>query len=629
MEIEAVDPLALRAAAKYRRKSLLQLKRLVFTSVGLVWSAERRLFIGLVLLQLAAAVLLVGQVLAVRSVLQAILVQVDQADTSRVAVPILVLAVLTGLSAICGSLQTQLQRLLGEHVAHAMWNRVLDVSTRVSLRHFESSEFFNQLSRVQTSALSRPYQVTQGLLSMAGALVASVALGAALFTLAPVLVPLVAIGGVPVLLASRRESRLEFDFSVQQTPTLRLRSYLGMLQLGRDEAKEVRALGLGPWLTARFNRLYASYLADLRAHVRQRTGLSVLGQVGAAVVLGATLLVMVWLIGRGLLDIAGAGAALVAIRMLTTQVQLVFRGAQSVFESGLFLDDLDDFLALGALAREEDRGAEAPTGFSTIRVEGVTFSYPEAAHPALRGVDVELSAGQIVALVGENGSGKTTLAKLLAGLYKPDAGAIRWDGRDLSEFGSSSVRERVTVVFQDFVRFALTATENIAAGRIGVPVDPERVRAAARSAGAERTLDGLPRGFDTILSRIFAGGQDLSGGQWQRIALARSFYRDAPLVILDEPTASLDPRAEHALFTTLRTALHGRTALFISHRFATVRGADRIYVLHEGQVVEQGTHEELIDRAGRYAELYRLQSTVRVGEATGDGAEARTAGDLQ
>lgn len=622
MDAGAVDPLTLRAAARYRRKSLGQLKRLVFTSIALVWSADRRLFTGLIVLQFAAAALLVAQVLAVRSVLQAIITLDQRADVSAVAGWILVLAILTGMSAICGSLQTQLQRLLGEHVAHAMWNRVLDVSTKVGLRHFESSEFFNQLSRVQMSALSRPYQVTQGLLSMAGATVASVALGVALFSLAPVLVPLVAIGGVPVLLASRRESRLEFDFSVQQTPAIRLRAYFGLLQLGRDEAKEVRALGLGSWLTERFNGLYASYLADLRSHVRRRTGLSVLGQLGASIVLGATLLLMVWLIMQGALDIAGAGAALVAIRMLMTQVQLVFRGAQSVFESGLFLDDLDDFLALGAQAREEDQGAAAPAGFDTIRVEGVSFSYPESTRQALQDVDVELNAGEIVALVGENGSGKTTLAKLLAGLYEPDGGSIRWDDHDLSQLSSSSVRERVTVVFQDFVRFALTATENIAAGRIGPPIDPQRVREAARSAGAEQVLDGLPNGFDTILSRMFAGGQDLSGGQWQRVALARSFYRDAPLVILDEPTASLDPRAEHELFTTLRSALRGRTALFISHRFATVRGADRIYVLHEGRVVEQGTHEELIDAAGRYAELYRLQSSVHVGGVSADGGDA-------
>ena len=608
-----VDPIALRAAARSRRKSFGRLKQLVAASVSLVWSAGRGLFIGLVALQIVAAGLLAGQVLAVQWVLQSILAVGNEANAGVVALPILVLAGLTAVSAISGSLQGHLQRLLGEKVAHAMWDRVLNVSTGVSLRHFESPEFFNRLSRVQMNALSRPYQVTQGLLTMGSALLASIALSLALLTLAPVLVPLVAIGGIPVLLASRRESRLEFDFSVKQTPALRLRSYFALLQMGRDEAKEIRAFGLGRWLVGRFDAIYSAYISDLRRHVRRRALLGLLGQVGAAVVLGVTLLAMVWLIARGSLSVAGAGAALVAIRLLTNQVQQVFKGVQTVFESGLFLDDLNEFLALGQASQEEDKGDEAPESFRLVKVEDVRFRYPESSAEALRGVRVELRAGEIVALVGENGSGKTTLAKLLAGLYEPAAGRIAWDDRDLAEFRPSSIRERVTVVFQDFVRYALTGTENIAVGRIDVPADPDQVRAAARSASAEGFLSALPRGFDTVLSRIFAGGQDLSGGQWQRVALARSFYRDAPLVILDEPSAALDPRAEYDLFATLREALQGRTALFISHRFSTVRGADRIYVLHEGAVVEEGTHEQLIERDGRYAELYNLQTEVRVG----------------
>jgi ATP-binding cassette subfamily B protein len=615
VDVDPADPLALRVAARSGSKSLGRLRTLVRTSLALVWVSGKRLLLALVAVQILAAVAMAAQVLAVEQVLSGILAaQGDNGDhvMDQVLVPVVVLATLSALAAAAGAVQVQMQRLLGESVGRTMWAKVLAVATGVGLRYFESPEFYNRLNRVQTSAVVRPYQVTQGLLSMASAFAASLGLGITLFVISPLLLPLVVVAGIPLLLTSGRASRLEFEFSVRQTPAVRLRGYFTMLQTGRDEAKEVRAFGLAGWLAARFDGLYAAYLHDLRAHVLRRGLLSLVGQLGAAVVLGGTLIALVALIDRGDIGVAEAGAAIVAIRLLATQIQALFRGVQSIFESGLFLDDLRQFLALGEAAIDEDQGQDAPERFDQVRAEDVRFRYPDADREALKGVDVELRAGEVVALVGENGSGKTTLAKLLAGLYEPDGGRVLWDGQDVSTFRPSSLRQRIAVVFQDFVHYALPATENISLGRVDQPVDPARVRSAAAAAGAETMLDRLPNGFDTVLSRLFAGGTDLSGGQWQRVALARSFYRDAPLVILDEPSASLDPRAEHELFATLRDALRSRTALFISHRFSTVRGADRIYVLHEGEIVEQGTHDELVARNGRYAELYRLQTELQV-----------------
>ncbi|WP_036565171.1 ABC transporter ATP-binding protein [Nocardioides halotolerans] len=607
------DPLALRVAARSGSKSMGRLWGLVRSSLVLVWSSGKRLLSALVAVQILSALALAATVLTIQQVLSGIL---DAQDGGRVMgdvlVPVIVLASLSGVAAVAGAVQGQLQRLLGESVARTMWGKVLGVATGVGLRFFESPDFYNRLNRVQTSAMLRPHQVTTGLLSMAGALAACVGLGVTLVTISPILLPLVVIAGIPLLITSSRESRIEFEFSVRQTPAVRLRGYFTVLQSGRDEAKEVRAFGLPAWLAARFDDLYATYLRDLRAHVIRRGLLSLVGQLGAAVVLGGTLIALVALIDRGDIGVAEAGAAIVAIRLLATQVQALFRGAQSIFESGLFLDDLRQFLALGEIAVEEDEGQEPPERFEMIRAEDVRFRYPGAPRDALQGVDIELRAGEVVALVGENGSGKTTLAKLLAGLYQPDGGRVTWDGHDVAAFRPSSLRQRIAVVFQDFVRYALPATDNIALGRIDRPVDPLRVRAAATAAGADSKLEGLPHGYDTILSRMFTGGTDLSGGEWQRVALARSFYRDAPLLILDEPSSALDPRAEHELFATLRDALRDRTALFISHRFSTVRGADRIYVLHEGEIVEQGTHDELVSRDGRYAELFRLQSQLQI-----------------
>jgi ATP-binding cassette subfamily B protein len=247
-------------------------------------------------------------------------------------------------------------------------------------------------------------------------------------------------------------------------------------------------------------------------------------------------------------------------------------------------------------------------------VEDVSFTYPAGEEPALRGVSMTIESGEIVALVGENGSGKTTLAKLLAGLYPPDSGVIRWDGVDIATVDRADLSRSIAPIFQDFVRFHLAARDNIGLGRVDRVDDLDGITEAARYADADGFIAALPAGYETRLGPEFVGGTDLSVGQWQRIALARAFFRGAPFVILDEPTASLDARAEHDLFERIRGLLAGRTVLLISHRFSSVRSADRIYVLDGGRVVESGTHDELMAQSGLYAELFSLQAAAYLTE---------------
>jgi ATP-binding cassette subfamily B protein len=311
------------------------------------------------------------------------------------------------------------------------------------------------------------------------------------------------------------------------------------------------------------------------------------------------------------MSLADAAAAAAAILLLGQRVVFGGFGAANLYESALFIRDIVSFLeldtpprpALNGVAAQPLRRAPFP-----VVARDVSFSYPGSDRPALDGVSLAIEPGEIVALVGENGSGKTTLAKLLGALYVPTAGDVLWDGASTALADRDALRRDAAVIFQDFIRYSLPARDNIALGRHERRDDDAAVRAAAAGTGAHDDIVGLPQGYETMLGPAFEGGTDLSLGQWQRLALARVFFRDAPFVILDEPTAALDARAEAQLFEAIRTLLGGRSVLLISHRFSSVRTADRIHVLHDGRIAEAGTHCDLMDAGGRYAELFTLQA---------------------
>ncbi|MCW2666285.1 MAG: putative ABC-type multidrug transport system, ATPase and permease component, partial [Frankiales bacterium] len=601
--------LEMAVAAGSRRKSAADLPRLVRDALQLVWSAGRRTTVIALGLQVAVALSLFVQVLLVKYALDAVLEASREGTSIRPAVlPVALLALASAATNAASTVAGYQQRLLAELVSREVWRRILAVSEAVELAAYEDPAFYDQAQRVRVSAAARTVQVTQALVSLLGGGIGVLAGGAALLALAPALVPLLLLTGVPLYVTSRRAGRLEFDFAVEQGPAYRERGYLERVLTGRDEAKEVRAFALAPRLRQRWERSQAGYLDALRRHLRRRNRLALLGNGASALLTALTLVVVLVLVDRGSLGLSSAAAALVGVRLLAGRVQQGVQGLSALYECALFLEDLATFLQRRPQALAGRPAEPAPASFDELRLDDVSYTYPHAARPSLTGVDVTIRRGQVVALVGENGSGKTTLAKLLAALYEPTSGAVRWDGRDMRELDPVSIRERIAVIFQDFVRYQLPARDNIALGRADAEVDDEAVRAAARQSGAAAFLERLPLGYDTILSKEFAGGVDLSLGQWQRVALARAFARDAPLVVLDEPSASLDARAEHDLFERIRSLLAGRTVLLISHRFSTVRTADLIYVLKDGQVVEQGNHEALMRAQGLYAELFTLQA---------------------
>jgi ATP-binding cassette subfamily B protein len=437
-------------------------------------------------------------------------------------------------------------------------------------------------------------------------MVGVVGVSAALIAIEPLLIPLVLTVLFPAWLAASRRSSAFWRFFWRMTPSDRERNYVGSLLSGRDEAKEVRAFGLGRLLLERWNRLFDHRLKELRSVARRQLLFTLMSTAAIGLLLGGVVLLVAFLASTGRVSLAEAGVALAGIAVVGARLAGAGWAVSTLSEAGFYLDDFSEFLRL---AQEPPPATRAtPSGFKQITAAGISFTYPSSDQPALTDVSLHIDAGEVVALVGENGSGKSTLAKVLAGLYRPTAGKVAWDGVGIANVDQTEFSRKVAVIFQDFLRYHLSASDNIGLGRYDAAGDRASIIAAAEQAGADGFIDKLSDGYDTLLGPEFLGGIDLSVGQWQRMALARAFFRNAPFVILDEPTAALDAKAEHELFDKIRTLLKGRTVLLISHRFSSVRTADRIYVLHEGQVVEDGTHHELVAAGGRYAEMFNLQA---------------------
>jgi ATP-binding cassette subfamily B protein len=606
----AFDPLAYLQSAVSEPKSVQGFIGLTARSLRMAKRASPRLFWINLCLSFAAAGLMLVQVLLGKLILDELL-STGQSPSVQTILPLVVaLAASTALSGLAASSQQQLQRLLGEEVQRLTWVGITSVTTSVPLETFEDPEFFDALQRVKTNAVLRPLTLTQGIVQVVSGLFGVVGLTLALLLIQPVLVAVLLAGSLPLWLISRKTGQVEFRFRVGQTTQLRLNEYLINTLSGRDESKEIRAFGLSSVLRRRWLQNYAGYLADYRAHIRRRLALGGLNALVTTVVTSASLGVLVWLIVSHRIGVASGGAALLAVRLLGGNLQQTFFGVGELFESALFLRDYDEFLA-----REPRSSSGSPDpkpkvpAFSDLSLSNVGFRYPGSESWALRGVTLTLRAGETIALVGENGSGKTTLAKLLGQLYAPTRGQILWDGVDTSTLDVSALRSHIGVIFQDFMRYQLSARENIAFGRTEKLDDLEAVHLAAEQAGADGFLRALPAGYDTGLGKQYQGGLDLSGGQWQRVALARAYFRDASLLVLDEPTSSMDARSEHRLFQQVRRLEAGRTLVLISHRFSTVREADRIFVMDKGAIIEEGSHAELMRLGGRYAELFELQAS--------------------
>lgn len=600
---------ALRPIDRFR--GLSHLPRVTRQALGLVREAAPRLVSLCLGLQVLAAVVAGLQILVIKRLVTGLLDLAGAANPSASSILPELLA-LVGATLIAGgatAILTNRQRLLAEIVGRRTTDRIVDVAARVPFASFEDPDFYDHLQRSTVAATIRPLETVNSLMALLLGTLTSIGIGVALMTLHPLLLPLVGLAAIPLLLTTLANSRQAYAFEYGMTAHARERLYLFELFTDRDAAKELRMFQAGGYLRHRYDGLSDERVQRMRDFLRGRLRVALVGTTGAAVATAGAIGSLAWLLGTNRIGIATATTAAVAMVVLAGRLTAVTTALGTLVESGLFLDDLGRFLRRAAQATEREAPAGlAPPALRELQAEHLWFTYPTADRPVLRDVSLSVGPGEVVALVGENGSGKTTLVKLLCRLYEADRGFIAYDGVDVGELGTERVQAGLTVLFQDFVRYHLAAGDNIHLGRSTEDADPERIQAAADRAGIRTVLEGLPAGYATRLGPEFSGGRDLSGGQWQRLALARSFYRAGSFLIMDEPTAALDPRAEHLLFEDLRRLAAGKSVLLISHRFANVRMADRIYVLEQGEIAEHGTHDELMAANGLYASLFELQA---------------------
>lgn len=581
-------------------------------TLALVWSTERALCLATLGLMVLAGAVPTAMAWVGRGVIDtaAALAAAGDAEADRGTlwwwVGIEAALALALLAATRGG--DVIRALMRVRLAHRVERMILDRARRLPLSAFEDSRFYDRLVRARREASTRPLSTVARVASLAQGGVSLLGVGVLLWAFSPWAVLGLAVAAVPAVVAEAKFSGHAFALANLRAPEARERAYLGMLMTRDDYAKEVRAFGLGRELLSRFDEVFARVYPEDRSLAIRRGTWGWITSTASSIAYFCIYGGIAWATAAGRLTLGEMAMYVALVRQGQGAMVGVLTTIGGAYEDNLYLSNLFGFLDHPVPAEERglDRGPRPGDG---IRFEGVAFRYPGAERDALHDVDLHLPPGTTLALVGGNGSGKTTLVKLLTRLYRPTRGRILLDGLDLERWDEEALRRRVSLVFQDFIRYQLRAGDNIGLGDIGRADDELGWRRAARQGLAAPFVEALPQGYQTQVGRWFEGGVELSGGQWQKLALSRAFMRrDADVLVLDEPTAAVDPEAEDAFFQHVRQRSGGRTVVLVSHRFSTVRAADLIVVLDDGRVIERGPHEALVAAQGRYARLFTLQA---------------------
>jgi len=603
------------SATRFEAQQFLGVFRYTRRAIDLVWQTSRRLTLGLVLLTLVVGSLPAVAAYLGKLIVDAVLLAMHVYETTGaieyqpllnyVLLEALILTCLSAAQRATTAHQALLRGLLGQKV-NVM---ILEKAQTLALAQFEDSEFYDKLTRARREASTRPLALVNKTFSLLQNGIALMGFSFLLIQFSPWVMLLLFIGALPVFIAETKFSGDAFQIFRFRSQETRTQIYLETLLAREDTIKEVKLFQLGDLLLGRYKSIFDKLFIENRLLIlRRETWGFILGLLGTLTFYAA----YAWVIFEtviGKITLGDMTMYLLVFKQGQTAVSASLTSVSGMYEDNLYLSNLYEYLEQPVPNESGDLAMGTLPG-DGLRFEGVSFTYPGANKPALENISLHIKPGQSLALVGENGSGKTTLIKLLTRLYDPSTGRILLDGSDLKDWNPQALRQRVGVIFQDFVRYQFLVGENIGIGDISAFEDEERWHTAAKAGMADDFIQRMPEKYHTQLGRWFKGGQELSGGQWQKIALSRAFMREkADILVLDEPTSAMDAEAEAQMFDYFRSHTLNKMAILISHRFSTVRMADQIVLINQGQILEEGNHQELMQLNQRYAQLFNLQAS--------------------
>lgn len=582
-------------------------------ALRLVWQSGQSWTMASVALIIVQSTLPLLSLYLMKLVVDAVATGLADPDKGVAFRKVAILVGLLGTVTLVGELSRSIARLVSEAQAQAVTDHVSNLlhakSIEVDLEYYENSQYYDTLHRAQQEAPFRPTRIVDGLLKVGKSGISLLAMGGLLFSLNWSFVAILFAAGFPIVLVRLRYADKLYDWQCKQTPVERQAGYLNWMLTRDMYAKELRVFDLGTLFMRRFSDIRTQLRRERLEIATRRSVAELVGQVCVTLALFGSYAFITYRTVQGTITMGDLVMYYLALQHGYGYLRETLSGLADLYENNLFLSTFYKFLDLKRKVVEPLHPEPVAHPMQTgIAFDHVSFQYPTGTRKVLEDITLTIRPGEVVAFVGSNGAGKTTLIKLLCRLYDPTDGSITFDGIDLRQFETAALRREISIIFQDYAHYNLTARENIWFGNIDLPPDDERIVAAALHSGADDVITGLPHDYETILGKWFEDGEELSIGEWQKVALARAFLRNAQIIVLDEPTSAMDATAEYEVFKNFRQLAKGRAAILISHRFSTVRMADCIYVLEDGRIIESGTHDELVHRGGTYARLFETQA---------------------